>query len=99
MNFGERAETDSGPSGSTHTTLSGLDSITAPSYPAFRLEIRDTTRARLFADSITSWDRQGRFPDLVFLLLPPDHTYGRAGGQPTPHAMVAGNELALGQVI
>src|SRR5437588_497548 len=98
-NFGERSETDSGPGGATHTTLSGLDSITVPSYPAFRLEIRDTTRARLFADSVASWDRQGRFPDLVFLWLPRDHTYGRAGGQPTPRSMVADNDLALGQVI
>src|SRR5438067_4967266 len=99
VNFGERAETDSGPTGSTHTKLSGLDSITVPSYPAFRLEIRDTTRARLFADSVASWDRQGRFPDLVFLWLPRDHTYGRAGGQPTPRSMVADNDLALGQVV
>src|SRR2546429_7018333 len=99
VNFGERSETDSGPGGSTHTKLSGLDSITVPSYPAFRLEIRDTTRARLFADSVASWDRQGRFPDLVFLWLPRDHTYGRAGGQPTPRSMVADNDLALGQVV
>jgi YVTN family beta-propeller protein len=99
VNFGERAETDSGPSGSTHTALSGLDSITVASYPAFRLEIRDTTRARLFADSIASWDRQGRFPDLVFLWLPRDHTYGRAAGKATPRSMVADNDLALGQVI
>src|SRR5438046_3168116 len=99
VNFGERSETDSGPGGATHTALSGLDSVTVPSYPAFRLEIRDTTRARLFADSVASWDRQGRFPDLVFLWLPRDHTYGRAGGQPTPRSMVADNDLALGQVI
>jgi len=99
VNFGERAETDSGPTGTTHTTLSGLDSITVPSYPAFRLEIRDTTRARLFGDSVASWDRQGRFPDLVFLWLPRDHTYGRDGGRPTPRSMVADNDLALGQVV
>jgi len=48
---------------------------------------------------VASWDRQGRFPDLVFLWLPRDHTYGRAGGQPTPRSMVADNDLALGQVI
>ena len=99
VNFGERAETDSGPAGFTHTTLSGLDSITVPTYPAFRLEIRDTTRARLFGDSVASWDRQGRFPDLVFLWLPRDHTYGRDGGRPTPRSMVADNDLALGQVV
>src|SRR5690349_7030405 len=100
VNFGERAETDSGPNhGPTHTALSGLADITVPEYPAFRLEIRDTTRARLFADSVASWDRQGRFPDLVIVWLPRDHTYGLAAGRPTPRSMVADNDLALGQII
>src|SRR5213595_2258251 len=99
VNFGERSETDSGPGGSTHTKLSGLDSITVTSYHAFRLEIRDTTRARLFAGSVARWDRQGPLPTVVFLWLPRDHTYGRAVGQPTPRSMVADNDLALGQVV
>jgi hypothetical protein len=101
VNFGERAETDSAPT-SAHTTrsaLAGLDQVTVPNYPAFVLDIRDTTRARLFADSVASWDAQGRFPDLVLLWLPRDHTYGRRPGKPTPRAMVADNDLALGQIV
>ncbi|HVH08460.1 MAG TPA: beta-propeller fold lactonase family protein, partial [Gemmatimonadales bacterium] len=97
VNFGERAETDS--TGNTHTALAGLDEVTVHSYPAFRLEIPDTLRARLVADSIASWDRQGRFPDLVLIWLPRDHTYGRAGGRPTPRSMVAENDLALGRIV
>ena len=46
-----------------------------------------------------SWDRQGRFPDLVMLYLPRDHTEGRRGGVLTPRAMVADNDLALGRVV
>jgi hypothetical protein len=101
VNFGERGETDSGPAGwgPTHTPLSGLADITVPGYPAFRLQIADTTRARLFGDSIASWDAQGRFPDLVLVWLPRDHTYGRSGGKPTPRSMVADNDLALGQIV
>lgn len=101
VNFGERGETDSGPAGwgPTHTPLAGLGDITVATYPAFRLEIADTTRARLFGDSVASWDRQGRFPDLVLLWLPRDHTYGRSAGKPTPRAMVADNDLALGQIV
>ena len=101
VNFGERAETDSGPNGEgpTHTALSGLGAVTVPDYPAFRLEIRDTTRARLFGDSVASWDRQRRFPDLVIVWLPRDHTYGLAAGRPTPRSMVADNDLALGQIV
>src|SRR5881296_552695 len=69
VNFGERAETnvDSGRTGVTRSELSGLRDITVPEYPAFVLAIPDTVRARLFADSVDSWDRQGRFPSLVIM--------------------------------
>jgi hypothetical protein len=101
VNFGERAETDSGSVGPrvTHTRLAGLADITVPGYPAFLLDIRDTARARVVADSVASWDGQGRFPDLVLVWLPRDHTYGRGAGRPTPRAMVADNDLALGQIV
>ncbi len=44
-------------------------------------------------------DRLGRFPSLVIMWLPRDHTYGRRAGKPTPRAMVADNDLALGQIV
>jgi hypothetical protein len=31
--------------------------------------------------------------------LPRDHTYGRRAGRPTPRAMVADNDLALGEIV
>jgi len=101
VNFGERAETnvDSGRTSVTRSELSGLRDITVPEYPAFVLAIPDTVRARLFADSVDSWDRQGRFPSLVIMALPRDHTRGRQGGAPTPRSMVADNDLALGQIV
>src|SRR3989449_2481169 len=77
----------------------GLRDITVPEYPAFVLAIPDTVRARLFADSVDSWDRQSRFPSLVIMALPRDHTRGRQGGAPTPRSMVADNDLALGQIV
>ena len=98
VNFGEGVEGDSTAT-SYHTNFPGLQGITDPHYPSFVLGIPDTVRARMFADSVDSWDRQGRFPDLVFLYLPRDHTLGRRAGQPTPRAMVAENDLALGRVI
>jgi len=98
VNFGEMVE---GESTATvyHTNLPGLRGITDLQYPSFVLAIPDTVRAGMFADSVDSWDRQGRFPDLVILYLPRDHTLGRRPGQPTPRAMVADNDLGLGRVI
>src|SRR5256712_3823345 len=101
VNFGEMTESDYA-STRTHTgrtNIPGLKDITAANYPGFVLAIPDTTRARLFADSVTSWDRQARFPDLVILWLPRDHTLGRQASRPTPRAMVADNDLALGLIV
>ena len=102
VNFGEMTESDDeDPHAARHarTNIPGLRDITVPEYPGFILGIADTTRARLFADSVASWDRQGRFPDLVVLWLPRDHTVGRQASQPTPRSMVADNDLALGQIV
>src|SRR3989441_4485731 len=102
VNFGEMTESDDSDSTLTrpvHTNIPGLKSVTATNYPGFVLAIADTTRARLFADSVASWDRQNRFPDLVILWLPRDHTLGRQASKPTPRAMVAENDLALGLIV
>ena len=102
VNFGEKTESDEHDSTAAEparTNIASLKAITARNYPGFVLTIFDTTRARLFADSVGSWDAQGRFPDLVIMWLPRDHTYGRRGSRPTPRAMVADNDFALGQIV
>src|SRR6266480_2775358 len=101
VNFGEMTESDddSTRTRTGRTNIPGLKDITAANYPGFVLAIPDTTRARLFADSVTSWDRQARFPDLVILWLPRDHTLGRQASRPTPRAIVADNDLALGLIV
>ena len=101
VNFGEMTESDDDSTSTRtgRTNIPGLKDITAANYPGFVLAIADTTRARLFADSVTSWDRQNRFPDLVILWLPRDHTLGRQASRPTPRAMVADNDLALGLIV
>src|SRR5213083_1065185 len=101
VNFGEMTESDddSTRTRTGRTNIPGLRDITAANYPGFVLAIPDTTRARLFADSVTSWDRQNRFPDLAILWLPRDHTVGRQASRPTPRAMVADNDLALGLIV
>jgi len=96
VNFGEMTTDEPD---TIRTNIAGLKGITADRYPGFVMSIPDTVRANLFADSVASWDRQGRFPDLVILYLPRDHTVGRRADQPTPRAMVADNDLAMGRVV
>ena len=97
VNFGEAVHQNS--SGRRVSSMPGLQGITVPEYPGFELGIRDTARARLFADSVSAWDQRDTFPALVILYLPRDHTEGKGAGHPTPRAMVADNDLALGQVV
>src|SRR5438128_6425511 len=102
VNFGEGTLSESdAPDAATNirTNIPGLKEITVSNYPGFILDIPDTTRARIFADSVGSWDRQGRFPDLVIMWLPRDHTRGLQANQSTPRAMVADNDLALGLIV
>src|SRR5256712_316627 len=104
VNFGEMTETETEQAGtvmrgSVYTNIAGLQAITARDFPGFELGIPDTVRARMFADSVDSWDRQEKFPDLVILWLPRDHTSGRRADHPTPRAMVADNDIALGLIV
>ena len=97
VNFGEAVHVDS--AGRHLPNMPGLEGITVPEYPGFELAIRDTARARIFGDSVAAWDQRDTFPALVILYLPRDHTEGRGANHPTPRAMVADNDLALGQVV
>jgi hypothetical protein len=45
------------------------------------------------------WVKSGRMPNLVMLQLPSDHTRGATPDASTAQAMVADNDLALGQIV
>ncbi len=79
--------------------LKTLAPFSRPGYPGFPLRAPDVYRARLFLDDLKTYERQGEFPNLVYVYLPCDHTNGTNPGAPTPRAMVADNDLALGQVV
>ncbi len=79
--------------------LRSLDKYTHPHYPGFPLTTPDVYRAKLFLDELKEYERKGTFPNLAYLFLPADHTNGTRPGSPTPRAMVADNDLALGMVV
>ncbi len=79
--------------------VQGLKGITASDFPSYTLAIPDVIRADLFLRDLRAWQRSGRMPNLVIMLLPSNHTYGTSPGLSTPQAMVADNDLALGRVV
>jgi YVTN family beta-propeller protein len=79
--------------------LKTLEPHTHPAYPWFPLLMPDVYRARLFLDELKEFEKKGEFPNLVYVTLPCDHTNATKPGSPTPRAMVADNDLALGQIV
>src|SRR5262249_38062528 len=79
--------------------LHTLQPYTHPSYPWFPLLMPDVFRARLFIDEFKELEKKGSLPNLIYVTLPCNHTDGTRPGFPTPRAMVADNDLALGQIV
>jgi hypothetical protein len=80
----------------SHPTLNGL---LARDFPAYSTDIPDVARSRLFREDLKEWERQGSMPNLTIVQLPSDHTLGTRPGASTPKAMVADNDLALGEIV
>ena len=63
------------------------------------MDIPDAFRAAQFIKELHEYERSGKFPNLVIICLPDDHTSGTKAGSPTPAAQVADNDLAFGQIV
>ena len=79
--------------------IAKLNTILAPYFPSYSQGIPDVVRAQLFLEDLEQWKKDGKMPNLSILLLPSDHTVGTRPGGSTPKAMVADNDLAVGQIV
>ncbi|MFI5386653.1 MAG: alkaline phosphatase family protein, partial [Fimbriimonadales bacterium] len=68
-------------------------------YPGWNLAITDQLRANVFLKELKDFEKRGTMPNLSIVYLEQDHTSGLTVGMPSPKAMVADNDLALGRVI
>lgn len=68
-------------------------------FPGWNLAITDQYRANVFLRELNDFERKGSMPNMTIIYLEQDHTSGLTAGMPTPKAMVADNDLALGRVI
>jgi YVTN family beta-propeller protein len=79
--------------------MASLVPHTHPTYPYFPLTAPDAYRADLFIADLKEFEKKGTLPNLLYMSLPCDHTEGTREGYPTPRAMVADNDLALGRIV
>jgi YVTN family beta-propeller protein len=85
-----------------HTTVKPVEAILSPGYPSYDdHKIPDALRSKAFIDELKRYEAMDgdQLPELMVMALPCDHTGGTRPGLPTPRAMVADNDLALGQII
>ena len=68
-------------------------------FPAYDLGIQDQLRADVWLGEFAEHVRTGVMPQLEIVRLPNDHTAGTRANAPTPRAMMADNDLALGRII
>lgn len=85
-----------------YTTIQPVINILSQTYPSFgNHEFSDVMRADALIRELNDYDAQpgDKLPELMVIALPNDHTAGMRPGSPTPRAMVADNDVALGRIV
>ena len=84
------------------TTIQPVEKLLSENYPSYDdHKITDILRAQTFIDELKGYEQMegDQLPELMVMALPNDHTGGTRPGLPTPRAMVADNDLALGRIV
>ena len=76
-----------------------LAKVTNKFYRGFDLAYPDVERAKTFLAELKDYEQKNQMPQLMVMRLGNDHTYGVAAGRPTPLALAADNDYALGMIV
>jgi YVTN family beta-propeller protein len=85
-----------------HTTIEPVKGILSQTYPSYGdHEFTDAMRADALIKDLRDYESMSgdQLPELMIVALPNDHTAGVRPGYPTPRAMVADNDFALGRIV
>jgi YVTN family beta-propeller protein len=85
--------------GDMKASVPGLVGLVHPTYPPYDLSIPDQKRVDIWLEEFRKFEQGGELPRLSIIRLGNDHTAGTRPGYPTPRAMVAENDLALGRIV
>lgn len=94
--YGEMAQL---PGDSTPITARGLENGFDPKYVSWNLDYSDVSREKEWQREFERFVRDGTLPQLEYIWLPNDHTYGSRPGKRTPAAMIAQNDYAVGLLV
>jgi sugar lactone lactonase YvrE len=85
--------------GDVVATVPGLKGRVHPRFQPFDLSIPDNNRVDIWLEEFRQFEQSGALPRLNIIRLGNDHTSGTNPKYPTPRAMIAENDLALGRVV
>jgi hypothetical protein len=88
-----------GGEGPVAASVPGLEGLVHPSYPPWDLSVPDNRRVDVWLEEFREFEKNGNLPALSIIRLGNDHTAGTRPGYPTPTAMIAENDLALGRLV
>ena len=97
--YGEFVAKDEAREGKYKATVPGLEGRINPDFATFDLTIPDNRRVDVWLKEFRSYEANGGLPRLSIIRLGGDHTSGTRPEAPTPRAMIAENDLALGRVV
>jgi YVTN family beta-propeller protein len=84
------------------TTISSVLPMLSQTFPGSDdMKIPDQIRASAFIKELEAYEKMegDQLPELMIMALSVDHTVGTRPGFPTPEAMVADNDLAVGRIV
>jgi hypothetical protein len=97
--YGEWCDDDDAHPGLTRCYVRGLKGHFDPRYVDGIGAVTDRKRIEEWEREFRAFEQNGRLPQLTIMHLPNDHTLGTRPGRPTPRAMVADNDVALGRLV
>ncbi len=82
------------------TTIARIRPIISATFPdCDNIAFSDQQRADIFIEEWKEAEKNNNLPNLMVVSLPNDHSAGTSPDFPTPNAMVADNDLAVGRMI
>jgi len=97
--YGEFVNWDETAGGKVRPSVPGLKGKVDEDFPPYDLGILDSRRVEIWLEEFRRFEAKGDLPRLSILRLPRDHTQGTRVNSPTPRAMIAENDQALGRFV
>lgn len=97
--FGELVDPNPKQPGRWIADVPSLNGRIDPLYAGWNLEYSDLDRVKEWRRDFESRVAAGTLPQLEFIWMPNDHTYGSKAGKLSPSSYVAINDYALGQMV